>query len=260
MKTISRITLNGIVAADDDLWLYESFGYTAFSPRAVRAAIDSADDGELIIEVNSGGGNVFAGFEIFSLLQKAKCRVVAEVQSLAASAASTIISGCDTVRISPVGQIMLHLPSVMTDGNQKDHRDSIHLLNSITDSILNGYESKCAGRATREKLEQLMKNETWLSAREAVDLGLADEIIGDPDASDVAVQNDFSRGMHSIINSLVRTPTGEELRQKYECLCHNERIAHIDPCATFAAACPPRTDNAEWQTHARIDLEKIRFL
>lgn len=257
MKTISRLTLNGIVAADDDLWIYDFFGYTAFSPRTVRDAIDNDTDGELTLEINSGGGSVFAGFEIYSILRNAKCRTVAEVQSLAASAASTIISGCSTVRMSPVAQIMLHLPSLTTEGNQADHRDSIRLLNSITDSILNGYESKCGDKATRDRLETLMRNETWLTAEEAVELGLADEIIDSVDATDevLTVQNRTHGALCGLVNGLV--PSATELRTRLSLATTGEYPYCAYPPFT---PCPKPDNTAEWRDAARIALEKSRFL
>lgn len=261
MKTISRLTLNGIVAADDDLWLYDLFGYSAFSPRTVREAIDADTEGELVLEINSGGGSVFAGFEIFSLLRNAKCRTVAEVQSLAASAASTIISGCSTVRMSPVAQVMLHLPSLTTEGNQADHRDSIRLLNSITGSILNGYESKCGGKTTRDKLETLMKNETWLTADEAVELGLADEIIdytASPEHSASTAPLETNRDISAaLVNGQV--PSAAELRARLARAANRYRPE--DGTASPAVhACPSAVTPVDWRITARVDLEKSRFL
>ena len=84
-----RVTLNGIVAADDDVEIYQWFGFAAFSPKAVRDAVASTPEGEeLVLEINSGGGSVFAGSEIYSVLRSSGIHTVAEVQSLAASAAS----------------------------------------------------------------------------------------------------------------------------------------------------------------------------
>ena len=173
-----KMTLNGCIVADDDLWLYQWFSISACSPALVRQAVEGTPDGEtLILEINSGGGSVFAGFEMYSVLREAHCPTEAHVQSLAASAASTVMAGCRQVLLSPVAQVMLHLPSTWAAGNQEDLSREIRTLDSITQSILNGYEQKCAGRATRACLEALIHQETWLHAQEAVDLGLADGLL-----------------------------------------------------------------------------------
>lgn len=175
-----RAQLNGNVVADADLWLYHYFEIPAFSPQTVRDAIDKTPEGEtLTFEINSNGGSVFAGFEMYSVLQVASCHTVAEIQSIAASAATTVMLGCNEVVASPVAQVMIHLPSCVTAGDAPTHGDSIAVLNSITKSILNGYALKCGSRSTRDELERLMTTSTWMTAQEAMGLGLVDSILGD---------------------------------------------------------------------------------
>jgi len=88
-----RVTLNGIVAADDDVEIYQWFGFAAFSPKAVRDAVASTPEGEeLVLEINSGGGSVSAGSEIYSVLRSSGIHTVAEVQSLAASADQVLVT------------------------------------------------------------------------------------------------------------------------------------------------------------------------
>ena len=85
-----RVTLNGYVVPTEDQWIYDWFGVPAFSPGIVRQALADNPEGEdLELEINSGGGSVFAGFEMYSLLREAGCRTVAIVQSLAGSAATS---------------------------------------------------------------------------------------------------------------------------------------------------------------------------
>ena len=175
-----RVTLNGIVAADDDVEIYQWFGFAAFSPKAVRDAVAATPEGEeLVLEINSGGGSVFAGSEIYSVLRSSGVHTVAEVQSLAASAASYMCLACDEVQISPVAQMMLHLPSTYTEGNRTAHMQSIQMLDSTREAILNAYELKAGGKADRAEFRRMMNAETWLTAQEAVDCGLADGIIGE---------------------------------------------------------------------------------
>lgn len=243
------------MVADDDLWVYDWFGISAFSPHVVREAIRDNVDDELVVEVNSGGGSVFAGFEIFSLLRGAECRTVAVVQSLAASAASTIISGCDTVQVSPVAQIMLHLPAIVTEGNREDHRDSIKLLDSIAVSILNGYETKCRGKTTRDKLAQLMRSETWIPAQDAVEMGLADEILYQDDAAGVIpgnIVNSVGSSIRGLINGAMQ-PSAAELRARYY-----ELVAKgATPAAGHPAPAP--IQSMPWQARARLEIEKNRY-
>ena len=164
-----RAQLNGYVVGDEDLWMYDWFEIPAFSPKSVRDVLEKTPETEeTTFEINSYGGSVFAGFEIYSVLRNARQKTVAEVQSIAASAASTIMLGCDEVQASPVAQVMLHLPLTTTDGNRYDHLESVDVLDSLTESILNAYVIKCGLRSTRDELKRLMKTSVWLTAPDAI--------------------------------------------------------------------------------------------
>ena len=148
-----RLKLNGYVAADADKEIYQWWGLSAFSPQDVRDTLEQLPEGEMLtLEINSNGGSVWAGGEIYSVLRGSSADTVAEIQSLAASAASYIAIGCNRVLISPVAQMMLHLPSTETRGAVPEHRQSIKILNGIKDSILNAYEIKSNGKRTRQQL------------------------------------------------------------------------------------------------------------
>ena len=185
-----RVQLSGEITSDDWGPILEWFDIPCFYPAKVRQAVEDNPEGEdLVLEINSVGGSVFAGFEIYSVLRAARCRTVAEVQSLAASAASTIMLGCDEVTASPVAQVMIHLPSTCTEGDRYDHMDSVRTLDSITESILNAYVIRSGGKATRQELKSLMRTTAWLTAPEAKGLGLVDRILGEEELDPDTVLN-----------------------------------------------------------------------
>lgn len=185
-----RVQLNGEILDDNWGLLFEFFDIPCAYPRKVRQAIEDNPAGEdLVVEINSGGGDVVAGFEIYSVLRGANCRTVAEVQSLAGSAASVVMTGCDEVTASPVAQVMIHLPWTRTEGDRYEHQRTIGALDSITDSILNAYVSKAGPKSTRSELRGLMKASTWMTAPEAKGLGLVDRIIGEEDMDPTLVLN-----------------------------------------------------------------------
>lgn len=256
-----RVTLNGEVIADDLKWLYDYFGIPAICPGAVRQALRENPEGEdLVLEVNSIGGSVFAGFEIYTLLRGAECSTVAEVQSLAASAASTIVSGCGRVVMSPVAQIMLHQPAVFTSGNIDEHDRSLRMLESIQRSIINGYAARCGEKTTRRHLENLVNQETWLTAQEAVEIGLADEIIGESAPTGTV-------GVMSVMNAAGGIHDAAELLARYEEAVRSGAApaeghpvtAAENPVVTPAGDSP--ADKMEnWRRQARLAIEKNRFI
>lgn len=228
-----RINMNGIVASDDDVEVYEYFGYSAFSPKALRKALaEVSDEEELILEINSPGGSVDAGSEIYTILRTTKVHTVAEVQSLAASAASYMIMGCDEVVISPAAQMMIHLPSCVTHGDRNDHLRSVGMLDATREAILNTYELRAKGKSDRAALRQMMKAETWLTAQRAVEVGLADRILGDDEQGSVRSALSAACGLPDILT----------LREKYAAL---EKM--------------PPARKEDWTASARLELEKNRF-
>lgn len=234
-----RVTLNGIVSSDDDRWIYDWFGYSAFSPQTVRDAISNNPVGEeLVLEINSPGGSVFAGSEMYSILRACSIPTRAEIQSLAASAASYLCLGCDCVAISPVAQMMMHLPSTSTSGDRTEHQRSIGMLDATREAILNAYELKAKGKTERAELRRMMSSETWLSAQNALDHGLVDEILG---------QEEGMPGPSSLVNAF-GLPDINALRAAY---------ARANPEADSQE--PPEHTLADWRDSARLTLEQNRF-
>lgn len=290
-----RVSLNGYVVPTDDQWLYDWFQIGAFSPGTIRRALTDNPEGEdLELEINSPGGSVFAGFEMFSLLREAKCHTVAIVQSLAGSAASTVMSGCREVRMSPVAQVMIHLPSSYAEGNQNDMRHEAKVLEQITQSILDGYAAKCAGKATRDKLDRLIRAESWLTAQEAVDLGLADSVLGREKGDGPLPENIINAagaGIRAVTNAAGPMPDAGTLRARYEQLVregakaaegHPVGVGNI-PCGEWGAGAPSAPSGGDrspleappalrsgrgtgepsptdsWRARGRVELEKGRF-
>lgn len=242
-----RVSLNGIVAADDDQEVYDWFGIGAFSPRRVRQALQENPEGEeLVLEINSPGGNVWAGDEIYTVLRSAEgVQTRAEIQSLAASSASYLCQGCDTVYISPVAQLMLHLPSTQTSGDRVAHLRSLGMLDRVRESILNAYELR-SGVLDRAALRRMMSSETWLTAQEALDYGLVDGILFQEETVSLDVVNAAGTGLRAL--GCGGIPDIAVLRDEYR------RAKAAGRPAPEAIEHP-----ADWRAQARLALEKMRF-
>lgn len=174
--------MNGYVVTDEDAELYRWWGYTVISPQDVRQMIADNPAGEtLTLEVNSPGGNMFAGYEIYSVLKSAAVPTEVEVQSLSGSAMSVAMLGADVIKASPVAQTMIHLPALSTAGDEVEHGRSLQALQSFKDSVLNAYELRCKGKKTRSELAAMMEAETWMSVQDALTTGFVDEVLYDDD-------------------------------------------------------------------------------
>lgn len=173
-----RITLNGYVTSNDNARTYRYFGYEVCCPKDVREGIANCPEGEeLILELNSGGGSVYAGFEMYTLIRAHKGRTVAEVQSMAGSAMSVVMAACDEVLISPVANVMIHRSATIAWGNSRVMKETKQMLDTIDESILKAYVEKVGDKTSGEELAKLMRSETFLTAERAIELGLADGIL-----------------------------------------------------------------------------------
>ena len=136
------INLSGELMSDDWADLYRYFGYEAgfYCPGDIRAAIQTLKPGEeLVLEINSIGGHVDAAAEIYAILSKLSNPTRAEIQSMAASAASYFPLACDRVEIALPAQMMIHCASWGVGGNKHDHRWTAQQLDVTDNSILDVY-------------------------------------------------------------------------------------------------------------------------
>ena len=154
--------------------LYERYKIPATYPKKVKSLLAEADGDDVEININSGGGDVFSGFEIYTAILQYKGNVRINVTGLAASAASVIMCAGECF-ISPVGTVMVHCSACCARGNHNDLEKTAEALKTIDESIANAYVTKTG--MTKEKAVALMEDTTWLTADRAVELGLCDGYI-----------------------------------------------------------------------------------
>lgn len=172
-----KINVKGTIIPNDDQWVYDLFKIDAISPAKVLKGITAAaEKGELLeVDINSGGGDIFAASEIYSAIREYSGDVKIHVVGLAASAAS-VIACAGKSDISPTAQIMVHNVSSVASGDYHDMDKMSEILQKANETIANAYITKSG--MTKEKALEIMDKETWLTADEAVELGLIDEIAG----------------------------------------------------------------------------------
>lgn len=148
-------------------------------------AIDSAT---IELHVNSPGGDVFDGLAIMNALADHPATVNVVVDGMAASAASYIAMAGDSVKMNRGSQLMIHDALGFCVGNAADMEEMKVLLDRISDTIAGIYADRAGGKA--DDWRELMRAETWYSATEAVDAGLADEAVSGPKSVEPAVPDE----------------------------------------------------------------------
>lgn len=157
-------------------------GEWGVSAKEFAATLDELPDdtAEIRLHINSPGGEVYEGVTILNTLRNHRARVVAVVDGLAASAASFIAAGADEVVMGRNSQLMIHDAWGLCLGNAADMRDVAARLDKISDNIASVYAAKAGGPV--ESWRAAMLAETWYSAEEAVEVGLADRVEEAPPA------------------------------------------------------------------------------
>lgn len=176
---MTKIPIKGAVVSNDDAGIYDWLGYDYASPRQVESVLNDAD-GDVEVDIASGGGSVFAASEIYTMLKAYAGKVVVNIQGLAASAASVIAMAGDEVNMSPTSQMMIHKASTISMGNADVLDHDSKMLDVTDQSIVNAYETKTG--MSRDDILQMMAKETWMTAQDAVDKGFADNVAVDTSA------------------------------------------------------------------------------
>lgn len=169
-----------------DLYLYniiDDFAYEGYTDSAESILKDINDLGSiktLNVFINSPGGSVFEGISIKNMLERQKlkgCFINVVIDGLAASIASIIAMAGDKITMPENALMMIHRASCGCMGNADDFAKQIEVLNKIDLVLTNTYVTRSNGLLTEEDVTDMFNSgDTWLTAQEAKDFGLCDEI------------------------------------------------------------------------------------
>lgn len=139
-----------------------------------REQLARADGAPLLVHFNSVGGVVTEGMAMYNALRAYKGRKVGLVEGLAASIASVVLMACDEIRVAKGAYVMIHNPSGGVKGGAEDMRKAADTLESMRSELLDIYEARTG--IERKKLEKMLDAETYLTAEEAVECGMAERV------------------------------------------------------------------------------------
>lgn len=157
-----------------ELLLYDEIGFWGITARDFASALRDVGDGDLVLRINSPGGEVFDGLAIYNSLRQHKGKVTAIVDGLAASAASFIALAASEVVMSETAFLMIHNSQGLAYGDRHTMAEMIGVMAKLDGQLANIYAGKTGKPA--EELAALMDAETWFTSSEAVETGLADRV------------------------------------------------------------------------------------
>lgn len=196
------------------LYIYDEIGYWGDTAKSLTDALKDVDSDVLDVHVNSPGGDIFDGLAIYQALKSHRASVTVKIDGLAASIASVIAMAGDKVVIAPKASVMVHDGWTMSVGNAADMRKAADLLDKQSDIIASVYADKTGQPAAFWR--EVMADDTWYNAEEALAAGLVDEIEGqkepaaeDPFALDVFAHAGRSKAPAPRIRAEVADPAPE---------------------------------------------------
>lgn len=168
-----ELSLNGYI--DDEMWFGDEITPESLHEALYGAENQLADD--VHIRVNSYGGSCNAAVRMFDDVRAYPGSVRITVSGTAASAATVLAMAADRLEMTPGSLWMIHDPSVVAWGNERELMDSIRLLQACKESILNVYQRRC--QQSRQEVAAMMSATSWLDAQSALQYGFIDAISED---------------------------------------------------------------------------------
>ena len=212
-KPIDKADWYKIEALSEDnteLMIYDVIGWPFNDAGEIIRALAGVTSKTVTVRINSPGGDVFDAMAIFNALQAHKSKVITRVESLAASAASFIALAGKEVQAYQNAMVMIHDPWVLAAGNQYDLREIADILEKISGNMVDIYSQN--SNIGKKEIRDMLKAETWFTAKEAKEKGFIDTII---DGKAVKAQFDLSMFAH-VPDGFTGNDHDEPIARKYE--------------------------------------------
>ena len=190
--------------SEAEVFFYEEIGYWGIDAKMFADTLQEIGDVDrIVLRLNSPGGDAFDGVAIFNSLVSHPAAVTVRVDSLAASAASLVAMAGDRIEMAENAFLMIHAPWTVAMGNADELRSVAKTLEKLADSYAGTYASR--RKLSADEVGEMLADETWLNASEAVEAGFADEVLAVP-----AVAASVARGRYQ------HTPAALLSRETYE--------------------------------------------
>jgi ATP-dependent protease ClpP protease subunit len=169
--------------------------------KRVAGALRAIGNKDVVVTINSPGGDYFEGLAIYNLLREHPAKVTARVVGIAASAASVIAMAADEVQIARAGFLMIHNTWVVAAGDRHAMRDVADWLEPFDLAAVDIYSARSGIEA--KEIGRMLDRETWIGGADAVEKGFADSLLaadeidsGTKNSSDARPQNAIRKIEH----------------------------------------------------------------
>lgn len=226
-----KIEAKGPIVSNDSVWIYNWLGWQCTAPGMIAGKLEEAAGDEVILEINSTGGSVMAGYEIYKNIMDYPGRVTAHV-IVACSAATFLACAADETKISDAGIFMIHNVQSYAEGDYRDMQMEADALRQFNEGIINIYKRKTG--MNRDEIQQLMDKDSYMGPALAIEQGFVDGYIYEQRESKVerAVKNstDF---VHSVVASAVPVISPDKMQAlatALKSISTSDGAAPVQPC------------------------------
>lgn len=163
--------------------------------KRVAAALRAIGDQDVVVDINSPGGDFFEGVAIYNALRAHPRKVTVRIIGLAASAASVIAMAGDEIQIGKAGFLMIHNSWVMAIGNRHDLADAARTMEPFDDAMATVYSDRAG--VEKAKAAEWMDGETWFNGEQALQEGLADSFLAADAVAEDKAKAEAARGVNA---------------------------------------------------------------
>lgn len=170
--------------ADNSISMFDAIGSNGWdaggiTAKRVAAALRQIGERDVVVNINSPGGDFFEGLAIYNLLREHKARVTVNVMGMAASAASIIAMAADDLLIGRSSFLMIHNTWVMAAGDKAALREVADWLAPFDEAAAEIYAARSG--VDQAEIVKMLDKETWIGGAAAIDRGFADGLLPSDD-------------------------------------------------------------------------------
>jgi ATP-dependent Clp endopeptidase proteolytic subunit ClpP len=195
-----------------DVYIFDEIGTYGITAQEFITDIKDLKDTPINLRINSLGGDVFDGMAMYNVIKRREAKTTVYIEGIAASIATIISLGADEVVMAENSLFMIHNAWGGTMGEAKDMRKTAETLDKITGELTDIYRKKTG--LSYDALAEMMDEETWLNANEALEMGFIDTI---SDSIKVAAKYDVSK---------FKNITQEEIQNKLSININNKKMTN----------------------------------
>lgn len=216
---------------DNVITMYDQIGESWYSEgvtaKRIAAALRRIGDGDVVVNINSPGGDYFEGISIYNLLAQHPGKVTVQIVGLAASAASVIAMAGDEILMANGTFLMIHNAWSFAIGNRHDLQASIEILTQIDDAMADLYAAQCG--LSKAEIVGLMDGESWIGKAKALEYGFATGAL-DNKQIEQSGDNDQKQALALIESSLAQQGMSRaQRRDVFQNLFHSKPGAAVNP-------------------------------